>query len=870
MKTVNIDTSHQGADAKELLGYNLLNGVTPELIDFGGEAPITKNIKAKISDVAYMDVVGEYDDATHIDILADNCTMTYDLGEGYQIDTIFTAGYWSGKSSRFMFLDYELHVSETREELYTESSLITRVNNKELVAADGPRASEAFFNIEGVSGRFFGFKVNKACTFDDIIRMTYIGVYNNEISHRRCFIEKSFDKNLLTARDIEITTSFAGEVSALVNGNVFEKSDAVALENGEIILNCQSPVRNVTLIGEFEDFAVFTADNADELWSSAAVGEVTEYPTNTPETCKILKLAENSKKLIGIRVKGKATLEQIVLNSRYREATVDLDKVKTKDFIGIGANDIPTAWMTESRIKGFRNVYWPIYRHRMEKSKPAALRVWFQVDWVVDNEEDYMAGKCNFQSDKMRAVLKYLDAYEAAGIEIEFNFGWKAGTIIQDWFCLKEVNDALNRKEFPSNGLDRRGSAPRNFVGFAKCCAATVKELCETRGYTCIKHLTFYNEANYGDNSLNVGDFMGYKGKSKEMWEVMLRAVDKELKAVGADKYVDFWLAEESGTAEIELEWIDFMMKNCCEFNALNTFHRYEMNYNDRLEYFNQVVEHAGEVGAFASEFAVYADPRWDRSNVEYVMSMLHSGLRGGLYWILQGVMLTDPSWLYLNGDTEWWSAPYHEEATATDNKSYHDFTLFTHYLPRHSKVLETTNLNEDIRVEVIETKNGEYTVFVESREGKNPKDINIKLGKTLNTTFRKHVYKRDEIIRDGNLRVPSVVKEIEVGSTLCDTLDAEYQLACYTTIPAFRQVNMKEVFVELPLGDSHKIETELFDCNGELTYEIVSATGVECRVDENGVFTQGEGVIRGDKYCVKAALKDHPETYGIALIKIM
>ncbi len=870
MAKISIDKSLQAAELNNKLGYNLLGGVTPEIKDSNGELPITKNRRNRVDDTAPSQITGLYDAAEHIDVLADCFTMTYDMGESFDVDFIVTSGFWRIESPIYMLYDYELYLSDTCEDLYEEKNLLVHIDNSELVLNDGPRQSETIINLEGAAGRFFGFKVNKACSEDDVTRITYLGVYNNIISKCRQFIPNNLEPNVLTADNIKFTTEYKGNIESLVNGSVFQKEDSVTATNAEIILDMSMPCYNIALVGEFEDFYVYSASCEDKLWSSAAKGEVEEFTTDSSETCKMLKLDTPTERYIGIRIKGEAVLEQIIVNSFYREVNVDLSNVKTQDFIGIGANDIPCAWMPESRVKGFRNVYWPIYCHRMEKSKPAGLRVWFQVDWIVDNEEDYNVGKCNFHSDKMRAFLKYLDAYEKAGIEIEFNFGWKAGTIIQDWFSLKCANNPLERKDYPDNGLDRRNSAPRNFEGFAKCCAATIKELCENRGYTCIKHLTFYNEANYGENTLGRGDFTGYLERTREMWEVMLRAVDKELKANGADKYVDYWLAEESGPDEIELEWIDYMMTNCRDLIALNTFHRYRLTYEERLEYFAQVVKHAGEVGAVATEFAVYDEPRWNRSNVEYVMSLLHSGLRGGFYWILQGVMLTDPSWIYINGDSNWWRAPYHEDATATDNKSYHDFALFTHYLPRHSKVLETTNLNDDIRVEVIETLNGEYTVFVESKEGNFPKDIRINLVKTLNKTFRKHVYKRDEVIRDGNLRVPAVCGELKVADTICDNLDTDYQLVCYTTIPAFPQVNIKEMFVKLPLGETCKIETELLDCEGELTYEIVSATGVECSVDKNGIFTQGDGTIAGDKYCVKAALKSDPDTYGIALIKIV
>lgn len=867
MADFSIDKSLQAKELGNILGYNLLGGIIPEIKDSQGERPITKNRKNQEDDFAPLQITGLYDAAEHIDVLADSYTMTYDMGKAFDVDFIVVSGYWSYSSPKFMIYDYEVYLSAERENLYSPENLVGNENNQELVSADGPRQSESVINLKGASGRYFGFKVNKACKQDDISRLTYLGVYNNIISKSCCFIPENFERNILTADKIKFTADYEGNLESLVNGKVFQKEDSVIAKNSEIILDMAVPCHTVAIVGEYAEFEVFSTDGKVQ-------GKLVELDTKSSEKCQMLIFEDAQDGPIILRVEGEAVLEQIVVNSFYREATVNLDEIITKDFIGIGANDIPCACMPESVNRGFRPVYWPVYRHHMEKSKPAVVRLWFQIDWIVTEEENYKKGICNFESDKMRDVIKYLDAYEKADIDVELNFGWKVGSLIQDWFSVPAVNYQLGErgnKTINDFGLNRRCSAPKNFDGFAKCCASTIRELCEVRGYSCIKHLTFYNESNYGDIGLNGGDFAGYPGKSKEMWEVMLRAVDKELKAQKLDCYVDYWLSEESGRDNTLHEWVDYMMTNCRDLNSLNTFHRYKMRYGERLDFFKGMAEHAGEVGAIASEFAVYDDPEWDRSNVEYVMSMIHSGIRGGLYWILQGVMLTDPSLIYLNDNSPWWSAPYEEKTAGTENRSYHDFSLFTHYLPRHSKVFNTTIGDyDDIRVEAIETAKGEYSIFVERREAKFPMDIKINFGKNIGKTFRKHVYNPKTLKCDGNLRVPPAEKEIVVGDTLCDTLGTDYQFVCYTSIPAFPQVNLEETFIKLPVGESKKILAELNDCEGEVIYEIVYGTGVECDINADGVFTQNEGTVAGDKYCIKASLKSDPDTYGVAIVKIV
>lgn len=870
MSKVTKITEYQGANIIPLLGENLLADIEPKVVskETGGH-PEYKNWRNRVDASAYklltVPFTGEMDE--HIDIFSENFTLSYDLGRVVDIDELFTAGYWHGSNGIYMLGEYELHVAENEADLFTEKSLVVAVDNADISGHGIPRTSEAFFKCEGVKGQFVGFKMKKANATDDITRLANFGAYNDAITEQKAFVKKHTDVNILKSEDITLPEGSKGCPCNLVDGTVFDKNFAVTLGGSDIVITPEKATDYIMVAGLFDGFTVYTSDNKDDVFSCPAAGQVIPYDTGAHEESFAIFKLDSAKKYIGIKVADGAVIEQLGAYSYLFDATVDLDNVKTKDFIGIGANDIPMALMPESRHEGFRNVYWPIYRHRMAKARPTAVRVWFQVDWVVTNEEDYLAGICNFQSDKMRQFLPYMEAYENAGIEVELNFGWKASTEIYEWFSIPSTG------AHKMGGQGKSASAPKNFEGFAKCCAETVKYLAEEKGFTCLKHLTFYNESNYGDGvDFMASDFAGYNGKSKEMWEKMLRLVDKELKARGADKYVDYWLAEQSGSDETELQWIDYMMTNCRDLNSLNTFHRYKLTYKERLAYFEQVVKHAGEVGAIASEFAIYTPPIWNRSNIEYIMSMLHSGLRGGLYWCLQTVKMTDPTWLYLGiGERDygfWWQPPYEEDGQCMETLSYFDFCLFTRYAPCHSKVLETTNENEDIRIETLVTPDGHYTVFVESKEAKFDKKVEIKFSKNIGKTFQKHVYKASEIKRDGNLTVPPVQKEIEVGDTLRDTLDADYQFVCYTTAPALKQLELNTTKVTVPMNGNFQLEATPIDCEGEVVWEIAASDGVPCILSADGVVSAAELTRPGDVHTVKAYLKDDPSVCGFAIVK--
>jgi len=867
MKKITKITQYQGVDALGMAGANLLQGIEPEIISENGGHPEYKS-QGEYDAAAYRVLTKdwEFGEPDHIDIFSENFTITYDIGEVLPIDRLFVSGFWfKNNSGVYMLGKYELHIADTREELYTEKSLVVAVDNTEISVKDAPRQAEVFFNCEGVAGRFFGFKMLKANVTDNITRLARIGVYNNEIATQRLFMKKTVGENLLDAASITLPEGSKGDTASLVNEEVFIPQNAVTLSKGEVVLEAMGEMEYLAAVGFIDGLTVYTSDSRDNLFENPDNGKLTEIDTEGKrEKCFIYKF-EVPKKYIGIKFCDGAVLEQLGLYTYIRKATVDLDNVKTENFIGIGANDVPMAWMPESRMMGFRNVHWPIYCHRFKKGNPSVLRVWFQVDWVVTEEEDYCQGICNFRSDKMRAFLKYLDLYEEAGIEVEFNFGWKVSTEIYEWYSIPSQGPQKN------GGSGRSASAPKNFEGFAKCCASTLKYLCEEKGYKCIKYLSFYNEANYGDKpftGVGSSDFGGYPGRAKEMWEVMLRTVDKELRAQDLKKYVEYWLAEESGPDAIELEWIEYMMEHCSEFNTLNTFHRYARNYEDRLKYFDEVLKRAGDVGAAATEFAVYTPPCWQQSNIEYAMSVLHSGLRGALYWCIQTVKMTDPTWLYLGKGGDFWFNPPYEEEKWMETRQFYEFSLFTRYIPRHSNVLETYSPNEDVRIETIVSPDGDYTVFVESKASKFPKSVEVKFSDKIGKTFYKHVYNPDINKPDGNMTIPATDKEIFVGDTLRDTVGTDYQLICYTTLPPYRQLKLNQTKFTLPLGEEFKLEATLIDCEGEVVWELAASDGVPCLISDDGVVSAAELTRAGDVHCIKASLKTDPTVCGMALVK--
>ncbi len=855
MENAKVDRSYQGLKALEKLGENIIFGIEPEVLNFDGTIPEMKNNLGQYDEKAHLEMTIPYDADHHIDIFSEGFTITYPIEKDTEVNTVFISGFYSGNGD-YLIGEFELFFSNDKASLYNEENRAAYVNNEGVVAEfNRKRCAEMFINVGAIKAKYFGIKVNKPCAQDDICRIGNIELYNEERTKQIKFCIDNFQTNQLTAENINIGGL---DTSVLCDGEVF---DGKTVKTKKIVLNSDILFESVGIVGFFDDFDIYMSDDEASLFEGEKLSvEIDEIDTDIEERAVNVNLGGLSKKYVGIVFSEEAELEEVGAYTSHRYVNADLDTVRTADFVGIGGNELPMYLMPESRMDGFRDVYWPLYENRIIKSQPAALRVWFQVDWVVDNEADYKEGKCNFSLPKFQSVLKCFDAYEKAGIEVNLNFGWKVSTEIQGWFSLPHIGPHWRG----GNGMG--ASAPKDLDGFANTCASVIKELSINRGYKCLKHLTFYNESGYGDYGLTRADFLGYQGHSLEKWDEMFNKVRNKLIAEGIDDCVDFWLSEISGSDALELEWLDYFSKNYPTINKMNTFHRYALNYDKRLKYFAKVKEASHGVPAMASEFAVYADPTWESSDMEYVMSLLRSGLNGGLYWTYMGVMMTDPTWLGLRGG--WVSPAYDPEQINKENDSYHHFSLFTHYMPRHSSVLECTVSDDDIRAEVIRTPDGEYTVFVENKAGVKNKTLHINFGKALNRKFRKHVYRLD-CVKDGNMLVPAAEKEFDVTDSLEDVVDKEYCLVAYTSIPEYKQIKMDSIEVYCPVGESIQLGCELIGCEGEVEWTVEYCSGPQCFVDENGVFTQGEGTLGGHIYCVRATLKSDPLTMGTCIVKL-
>lgn len=732
---------------------NLLKGIKPIIKDADGNEITRIENDLSINPECYKMLTDYPDHGKHIDIFSAPLTITYDLGNKQQFDRFDIYGF---QSPVFTDLDlslgeFELYAADTFCELYNTENKLFYHNNSGLAKfcerGDKNELTREYcdFAIEtpNCEARFVGLKIIKANAFDDIVRLTHIGVYNDELT--KSVNAKALDEN------------------------------------------------------------------------------------NSCGTSK-------------------------------RQVEIDCNDIVLDDFFGVGVNCIPMALMKEAIEQGSSEAFFEVFKKRYIDTRPAVVRLWFQLDWFIMSGEDYYNRVYNFDSDKMKGVYKYLDAFLEAGSEIEFNFGWKISKDAQNWFS------------YPCTKPE--GSAPVDLFSFVHSCCALLKELFK-RGYDNIKYLTFFNEPQNGD------DFMGpFKtiDECGKYFRLMLDYAYEELKRQNLSDKLQIW-GPEDGWMKSEIELTNSI--NFGENSPIDalTFHRYNIGYEEARHLFKKLKDETckrGEPLLMTESGIDEFYHTWQTNPVSNVMAVTHFGLSGILNWVIDDVIFTDPLLFTMTWQNNFWGLP-NAKGIETIYGTFYYYSLYSRYLPPHSMVLNTKNDNNDIRTAAYKTPSGDIVVAVEVMNAPLSRELVIDFGDGVGRKFYKHCISKhkhyDYILpsHDGNAIVPPCCKVIETNGVLCDTLTTDYQFILYTTEKPFTQIAMKTVHKALKPGESFKVEPFVIDGDDSCGYEYsVSCSGKNSgTVDKDGVYTADKCANIGDTVAVIAKL-NNTKSYGVTVISIV
>jgi len=816
-------------------GHSIIEGKVGEIIDLAtGKVPEMKDHTITFNKNALAACTDVEKCGLHIDIFSDHCTVTYDLGEKTRVDNIIIRCFFNN-SINYSIAEFELYGADSRDELYDEANKLTHVRGIDSWHQGDRNNADWLFDLENAKLGFLGIKILKANATDDITRLGFIGVYNNEYTNNIKYVKANFPANILEKCEPSDITIGGLQTPVAIQG---EKTFNFTLAESRTI----------------SDLWLITDEECEISTIPAAAVSLQKK-----EKCEYRLSVENpeSVKEISFTLKGNTKVYLLGAYAKKAVAEVDFREVITEDFYGVGVNVLPMSLMEESVGHGYNEAHWRLEETRILKTGAHVARVWFQPDWLVETYEEYKSGNYNFDAPKMHSVYKYLDALKAAGTEIYFNFGWKVSRNAQSWFSFEGTPTKNN-------------SAPKELDLFAECCAATLKELIENRGYDNIKYLTFYNEPDYGLNKPDYGDFVVIGCDRKEYWQRMLRMTREALNKNGLE-HIKMWGCECSGSDEIMADWIDYFTDNCRDVLDTHTIHRYQIDCDKCDTFLPDRVRHAGGIPIVLSECGQAGSDKnmsFKHNHVQLFSQVANHGFSGMLIWCINSMDITDPCSFTMRNEYDFWDVPHLDCGINKVRESFYETAMLCRYVPNHCQVVksEVTEGKNSLRVSAFKFGD-DYTIVVETAG--DITDIEIKLPEAINRKFGKHIHRRPHNY-NGNATIPPRCGEVFVGDTLKDTVYPEYTAIVYTTLPAVPQVEAMGTEIYVGAGEKVRIPAAVIDGFGKVDYELSVATA------DSFLFSAADETVEaldtaesGDMCAVTLRSVNHPQAENVVIVKV-
>ncbi len=848
------------------LGYSMTAGIMPERIQEDvelGELTAQKGTPREELDYFYYFGANGVNFNQHIDITSHKFSLVYDLEAPQDIETVYISSMYH-PNINYTMGEFEVYASLNREDLFEKKNRIIYYDNRNLQCYGAARNNADFlYKCEGLKARFVAYRQLNSNSPDMFSRIKNICFYGKTFTKQRTYLSES---KLSSSCIMGIAANDDKALSGLTDEIVFDDFKAVELCDKLLNFKLKKPskIDHIVLISKGKaDFEVLFGEKAAEL---SITSENIEYD-RVMYTVDIIdgEITDS----ITVKINGKAVVDQIIAYYNDRTVKLDTENIINEDFLGVGANVLPCHLFSDGRMRGFTEHYWELEKRRIAVAAPKIVRVWFQVDWFVMTEYGYLNREYCFDTPKMQAFYKELDAFKENNIEVELNFGWKISHEAQSWFSFPEVYKAEN-------------SAPKNLDAFATACSDCIRELIVNRGYDNIKYLTFYNEPNNGH--INGGlDFACPDGYDLlAYWCEMLKKCDAQLKKDGLRHLIKIWAAESNSTDADRILWPDYFNKNGAEYYDYYCHHCYNGTYEQAMQRGEMFKKASDKHPFIISEFGVHGygdvegiDFSFERTNQNNVMAFMNAGMSGTLFWVLSGSPIVEHVFINSAEECFWQFMPV--SGIDAVSKRFYELSLFTNYIPSHSKVIYSEVSDDGMHATAVKTPSGGYTVVVElSDSGKFDRTVNIDFDTEVNQKFYKHCY-RLGCKRDANMIIPPVEKEIEVGSALTDKVEGSYSLLFYTTEPPKPQVVMEKCEVFVKPGESIKLNASVIDGQGELVWSMpdcYSDLGFAGTVTPDGVYTACDrffdesmhGGIKTD-FAVKAELPTGE--YGIVIVKV-
>jgi len=518
-----------------------------------------------------------------------------------------------------------------------------------------------------------------------------------------------------------------------------------------------------------------------------------------------------------------------------RTITIDTNQIINNDFTGLGGNCLPMGFMPNNLEKGYNEAYWKLDERRIQLIEPKVMRIWFQIDWFEEEPGVY-----NWNSSKMQSFYKYMDLFKELGTEVELNYSWKNGEAIQDWFSIPGVPGAI--------------SAPRDLQQYARDLSNCLDYLINVKGYNNIKYLSYYNEPNGYTDFYCAGDPYYYYAK-------MAKTVHEQLVKDGRRNLVKIWGSEDSGN----IKWFEYLKQNADKYFDAYAYHSYNYDYATLINQYQNRLKTVAPKKTYVTEFGYNTRTlsHWDTTYTSYVIAGANNGISGLCAWQFNGIWLEDPYYDkgLAGGNFPLLPAP---EYDINVSQSFYEYGLLMRYLPAHAQVLSTKTNSQDVRAAAFTFGSNDYTIMVQCNKSV-AKDLTLNFSENIGKKFNKYIYKPD-VLQEPNAILPSKSGEFSAENSFKDSLDSDYCVIVYSTLPPQTQVVMSNVTAKVKAGGQIKLSTSVIDNSEGVLWSVSYGSGT---VSNDGLYTAPKDIVSGKMIAVKATSVKDSCAYGITLITI-
>ncbi len=784
-----------------------------------------------------------------IDILSSDFTLQYTIGEEpITVESLVLTGSANAAYADYALSGFDVYFSDNNDgELFESKNLMYSYKKTREFKAGVLYQGDVMITFDKpITALRFGIKVSEPNPTDDISRIMYLGLYSAQNDLEAGVLKKYTGKNLANEAFLQDDKGERVlEFAELFDGRAFGKRGITL--NGETL--------KFTPRQYIETGSVFLAVEGDP--------SALEFTCGTSGETEIITIAENkyivkkafSGDCCSVTSGAPLFITEAGVCKGERKALVSTSQTVCNDFYGFGGNVVPSMLMEESLNDGYNEAYFEEEKRRNMLIRANVVRVWFQPDWFIKDEQSYLKGDYDFNTAEMKAVYKVFQSFKAAGTDIEFNFGWKVGEHVFDWYCL-DVDQKKN-------------SAPKDIKNFAKSLVAVLKHLF-AMGFDNIKYLTFYNEPNCGDFMVEKQDRIKYGGldlKKADYWLLMARTSKDALKENGLADKIEMWGPETSGGDTAKISWAEYFERKDPGLLDVHTVHKYWLKTED-AEYFadNSLVSTHGKPLVVTEFNTQKTMAQWNYSITSIMFDYINRGISGALIWMLSGARIPMVNSFVCTADSDLWH--FLPNSPTLANLPFAVFGLITPYVSSHSKVLLSKTAESDLRIAAFSSENN-LTILVEADSCHDNRELEIHFDTAIEKTFNKFIidcgeYKKTEPY------LQQKCGEVFVSGDLRDTLPKGHTLTMYTTAKPIAQVKADRKLIKLKPGESTAVGGSFvnFTSKEKLTAEI--AVGSDIITLCGNTVTCSENAKAGQMAAIKLKTENRTDVmYDIVLIEV-